>query len=384
MSATAIADRSEREIVRLCHSGLDAATLLQQAARRIRAVVPYDAYCWGTIDPATLLVTSKVAENFPEISPARFAEHEYLMDDVNKLSALSRRPRPVGILGQITAGEPSRSPRYRGILAPHGLAREMRAALVVDGACWGGANLFRTEGQPDFTTAEAEVMARLGPHLAEGLRVALVLGGESCSPGSESPGLVLFDRHDAVTSITPEAARWLAELPEAGPPGGTVPAAVYEVAVRARGIADGTSLTTHGMPPARLRVRTRGGRWLVLHGVQLPDGGEGRGTAVIIEPARSPELAPLLLQAYDLSPRERDVVRLVLSGQSTAEIAAALFVSPFTVQDHLKAVFLKIGVRSRRELVTRLLGEQSLFAGGHGATAAPAVSSLPLRTLVAD
>ncbi|MFN8592250.1 MAG: LuxR C-terminal-related transcriptional regulator [Thermomicrobiales bacterium] len=384
MDATIIANQTEREIVRLCQRGLDATSLLQRTARRLHDAVPYDAYCWGTIDPATLLVTSKVAEHFPAISPALFAEHEYLMEDINKLSALSRRSRPVGILGQITDGEPQRSARYRGILAPAGLEREMRAALVGGGSCWGGANLFRTADKPDFTIAEAALMARLSPHLAEGLRVAMLLG--SAMPGSEgeSPGVVLFDDGDAVAAVSPEAARWLADLPGAEPAGGVVPAAVYEVAVRARAVAEGTAAQDHVGLPARLRVRTRSQRWLVLHGVQLPSGEDRSRTAVIVEVARAPELAPLLLQAYDLSPREREVVRLVLGGQSTAEIAAHLFVSPFTVQDHLKAVFAKVGVRSRRELVARILGEQGFFAAGSTDDPASSTRSAMVPGLVAD
>ena len=44
-------------------------------------------------------------------------------------------------------------------------------------------------------------------------------------------------------------------------------------------------------------------------------------------------------------------------GESTAEMAAGLFLSPHTVRDYLKAVFEKFGVSTRGELVARLFGE---------------------------
>jgi DNA-binding CsgD family transcriptional regulator len=60
------------------------------------------------------------------------------------------------------------------------------------------------------------------------------------------------------------------------------------------------------------------------------------------------------MSVYGLTEREQDVTRLVLQGNSTAEIAERLVVSTDTVQQHLKSVFDKTGVRSRRDLVGKV------------------------------
>ena len=59
-----------------------------------------------------------------------------------------------------------------------------------------------------------------------------------------------------------------------------------------------------------------------------------------------------------LTPAQERVAALVLQGRSTREITGVLHISANTVQEHLTAVFDKVGVRSRRELAGRLLSDQ--------------------------
>jgi DNA-binding CsgD family transcriptional regulator len=110
----------------------------------------------------------------------------------------------------------------------------------------------------------------------------------------------------------------------------------------------------------RARVQTRSGRWLVLHTARL-SGRVGNGQiAVILEPATPAEVTPLVLQAYGLTDREAQVAQLVLQGRSTGEIVNELSITALTVQQHLKAVFDKTGVRSRREFVAQLFAQRYL------------------------
>jgi DNA-binding NarL/FixJ family response regulator len=69
---------------------------------------------------------------------------------------------------------------------------------------------------------------------------------------------------------------------------------------------------------------------------------------------RSPqELGPAdALGPELLTPREADVLELLQRGRSNAEIAAALTVGVETVRTHARNIFRKLGVRTRRELVS--------------------------------
>jgi DNA-binding NarL/FixJ family response regulator len=60
----------------------------------------------------------------------------------------------------------------------------------------------------------------------------------------------------------------------------------------------------------------------------------------------------LLRRFGALTPRERDVIILVASGLSNDEIAAQLFVSPFTVKTHAVRAMTKVGARDRAQLVS--------------------------------
>ncbi len=122
----------------------------------------------------------------------------------------------------------------------------------------------------------------------------------------------------------------------------------HAVAARARAVARAEAEVS-----ARARVRTASGRWLLVRGSVLGDG-EGARAAVVIEPAGTTELAPLIADAYGVTERERRVTQLVARGFSTKVIATRLHLSEYTVQDHLKAIFGKVGVSARGELVAKL------------------------------
>ena len=67
------------------------------------------------------------------------------------------------------------------------------------------------------------------------------------------------------------------------------------------------------------------------------------------------DLTSLLLRLHGLSAREREVAELLMLGPRADEIAARLHISLHTLRDHVKAIFAKVGAKSRSEL-TALVG----------------------------
>jgi len=347
-------ERTRREVIRLSHAGLAGPTLLTEALARLRRALPVEAYFAATTDPATVLFTEMVGEGIPQSAAPLFLTNELLGDDVNKFTELARGPTSVRGLYAATGGAPAASPRYRDIMAPVGLGDELRAALRAGGACWGVLCLHRERSPSGFSAEEAVFLRSLAPHLGEGLRAAVLLAATAATPVADGPGLLLLADDLSLVASTAAAERLLGELAD-GSHAGELPQVVTAVATRLKQVERDAEAPPDLMP--RARVRSHGGRWLVAHASRLAGAEPGGQIAVIVEAAQPREVAPLLLAAYALTPRETELAHLVLAGRSTEAIAAALGISPLTVQQHLKAMFEKVGVRSRRELVARIFAE---------------------------
>jgi DNA-binding CsgD family transcriptional regulator len=343
-------ERAAERIAQLAGRGLDLVTFWQEAREVLAATVPhYIAPCWFTFDPASLLVTSHYDHDLIPELPPEFLGHEYYEDDFHKMADVARSARGYSTIHEATGGNPSRSAGWRLYVQPNGAEQELLVALRTQaGHAWGMLGLYREPGQPLFDPDELDFLRVLSPYLAEGARRGLLLGETSEPEGPDTPGLVVLRDDWSVESLSPGVERWLAGLPDGDwEDRGRLPPSVLAVAGRALRTAE------HEDAPGEVaiaRVLSREGRWMVLHGAALVGDG-ARRVAVIVEPAHPARISSLLMAAYQLTEREQDVTVLVLRGDSTAQIADRLCISPHTVQQHLKNVFEKTGVRSRRDLV---------------------------------
>ena len=337
--------RHEADLIRRCYAGLPAAAFPTEMIRALHALLPVEAVFFATADPATLLFTSAVAEEPLAAATGQFLDNEFGAADVNKFQALATGRTTVATLDGATRGNRADSPRYRTIMAPIGLGDELRVALVTASGCWGYLCLHRGDSPHGFTAAETRMLRRIAPHIGNGCRDATTALSRSPATG-RAPGVLLLYPDLSPAGATGEAEYWLDQLPDRRALGG-LPAAVLAAVARLRSVDAGQ--LDNGSP---IRVPSAAG-WLLVHASHLRDD-DGR-IAVVIEPASSASVAPLVLTTWALTPRERDIAMLVLRGASTREIATELCLSPYTVKDHLKSIFDKSGVRSRRDLVAQVL-----------------------------
>lgn len=355
---------------RVAASSATADELLEGLAGELQRAVPHDGAAWFGMDPVTMLATapSRVEGLAPELCDT-FWHVEFHEQDVGLFADLARGEGAVA-LRQSLDDRPGRSVRYREVLQPQGYEDELRGVFRTGGNTWGVVGIYREGGRPSFDEHDVAVLKAISAPVATALQTHV----RDTTPwlGQPSaPGLVMIDRDGRTVSANTEALAWLRELwPMSAPSveleaesldvfglrgdGLQVPTALYALVARARAVADGRERV-----PARLRLRDRRGRWLVLHASALAGPGSGGAdtVAVVIEAAKSAEVAPIVIEAYALTARERDVLGAIARGGSTAEIAAELFLSPHTVRDHVKAVFEKLGVSSRGEMVAKVFGE---------------------------
>ncbi|HEV7186605.1 MAG TPA: LuxR C-terminal-related transcriptional regulator [Blastococcus sp.] len=349
-------ERARRAVLRAAGAGLGISAVQQDVLAALRRVMTVDAAFFATADPDTLLFTGAYAEEPLAAATAQFLDNEFGARDVNRFATLAAAPGPVGTLDVATHADRTSSARYRDIMRPLGLGDELRAALVVGGACWGYLCLHRVESPLGFTAGEAALVARLAPVVAVAVRSAVVSAGRgpgtSAEPGA---GVVVLSEDLHPVAVTPEAQAWLELI------GGTARRPDLPTAVTAVGAALLAGERGPGPTgPLTARVATAAGGWLQISASRLDGDPDGeRRIAVVLAAAPAGETVPLLLTGHGLTPREAAVARLVLRGASTGAIVDTLHISRYTVQDHLKAVFDKVGVRSRRELAVRLLGQAS-------------------------
>jgi DNA-binding CsgD family transcriptional regulator len=292
--------------------------------------------CWHHTDPGSGLPIASAMLGAPAGTLEWSIDYEFRRPDVNRFEDLALRRSPLAAISTETGGEPRTSLRFREMIEPAGAADELRVAFVDPFGFWAALVIFTDRR---VTVDDFGFLADLLPAATAALRAT---AAGTMLPGAaphddEGPSVLILNRDDRIVSADAAARRRLAMLPEPRPV--ELPGLISFVSAQARWAPAGRA--------APARMRTEDGRWFLVDASRLDDG----DVAIVMQPAPAATVLDGAMRAMGLTSREREVAGLVLRGQSAKAIASTLVISPWTVQDHLKAIYDKTGVRSRAELL---------------------------------
>jgi DNA-binding CsgD family transcriptional regulator len=304
-------------------------------------VLQITSSCWHHTDAVSGLPVSGGAMGDPPGSVMEALEYEYRRPDVNRFGELRSRRERAASLSLVTGDRPSESARFREMIAPTGAADELRVSFSDSFGTWAAVVMFTGRR---MMTDDVQFVEALVPTVTAALRranaAAAVAPVESAGEDQLASAVLMLDENDRIMAADATARRRLSLVPESDP--GHVPGLISFLAAQARW---GTARL-----PATARMRTIEGRWFVVE-ASLLEGSAPGTVAVVMRPAPPSVVLDSVLRPLGLSTRERQVAALVLQGRGNKDIAATLSISPWTVQDHLKAIYEKTGLGSRTELV---------------------------------
>ncbi|MEP7035347.1 MAG: helix-turn-helix transcriptional regulator [Dermatophilaceae bacterium] len=349
MDGSAAAER----IARICDSVGDARSLRLQLIAQIRRVIDFDAYVWLLTDPETSVGSVPLADVpcLPEL--ARLIRLKYLTD-VNRWTTLG--PRAVGSLYAATGGDLRRSRLWRELLAGYGIGDMASSAFKDRYGFWGFLDLWRYDTAPQFSEADLTFLSTIIEPVTTAMRrcqANTFVHPISAHPRRPGPVVLLFSPDLDVLGQTPETHKYLRVLVPPSADRRPIPASAYNVAAQLLALEADVDQN-----PPLARVHLADGLWLALSAARMGDSGPlaSRNIAVTIEEASPSERVSIFARAFALSPRESQLLRNLVTGSDTRQLAAQMFLSEHTVQDHLKAIFVKTATHSRRTLLSRCLG----------------------------
>jgi DNA-binding CsgD family transcriptional regulator len=345
--------RANERIARICAATIaDAVSLRLAVLEEIRRVVAFDAHAWLLTDPETEVGSAPLADVpcLPELP--RLIRLKYL----TPTNRWTRLDGAVGLLSAATEGRLERSLVWREMLADHGVTDVASLVFRCRYGCWGFLDLWRSGSAGTFTSSEAAFLAALAKPVTDALRRCAANTFTLAAPAIARIGpvvLVLSPNLD-VRAQTPETTEYLKVLVPPGADQRPIPAGAYNVGAQL--LAAEVGVDRH---PPTARVHLSNGVWLTLRAARIDTSGPAaeQDIAVAIDIASPAERTSLFGRASGLSARELELLGHLLTGSDTRQIAAQMFLSENTVQDHLKSIFSKTGTSNRRLLLAR--------AGGH-------------------
>jgi DNA-binding CsgD family transcriptional regulator len=351
--------RCRDRLDRLADSTQDVDSLRREVIAELKRTIGFERWCAPLVDPDTLIAHTGIAETDHIAELPRLQVNDASLREPNSGASLARSRARVGLLSALTGGDLARSRRWRESLERYGTGDELRVVAADERGCWGRFDLWRDRGDRPFDDQDAQLVREASGALGRGMRRATVGLRDDAPAAPLETGVLVIDAELRPRGGTAAVYAWFRALnPARMPYEGGIPSLVWSTAGRLIAAEAGEDPRR----PVRIRARAADGTWAVIEAARLDDA-DG-GIAVSVRVAGMEEILGLVCRAYGLSSRERELVALIAQGHDTNAVAKQMFISPYTVQDHLKSIFDKLGVHSRLDLLTRLLRKPADAAPG--------------------
>ncbi len=323
----------------------DGRELRRAVLEAVRRSVGFDAHAWLLTDPETEVGSSPLAEvpcveRLPELIGLKYRTTTHRWTGLASDRAVS-----------LATAEDNGGP-WRDFLREYGVHDVASVVFRDRWGCWGFLDLWRSTGP--FRTAELAALSSVLPIVTGALREsqARLFDRPAAEQAHHRPGVMLLGPDLSLRRQTAGAEDHLRALLPTEKDRRPVPAIAYNVAAQLLAVEAGVS---DQRPETRVAIDP--GQWWTFRAARLETPvDQTSDIAVTIERTAARDRLELFCRAHQLTDREVEILRCLADGEDTRAVAGRLHLSEFTVQDHLKSVFAKTGVNSRRALLARALG----------------------------
>jgi len=327
-------------------SSEDSVQYRQKMIEELRKFISFDAFCFTMTDTQILFSIGAVTDQSIENIHQQIMSLEYGSEDVNNYVYLVESGQYIGRLSDVS----SQSVRYKRVLEPNGFSDEIRAALMFQGQCYGFLTLFKMveNRQPHFQNAEVDQVKILMPIMGKALMEFYHrIIEERLLTEEEQSGIIILDKDLHILSTNTKATQLLTLLRDnEGLLDWQIPKPIQAFCAKLQA----NKLNTQ----TSLLVPINNTGYITIQASFLITADSQQQIAIVLNEASPKEMLSFLLTAYHLTPREKEVVVEIMKGMPTKVIAHNLGISSYTVQDHLKLIFQKVGVGDRNELVWKI------------------------------
>ncbi|RCW73247.1 helix-turn-helix transcriptional regulator [Saliterribacillus persicus] len=321
----------------------EANAIRKRIRQKLYTICSFDASCIRTVDPNNLLTTGALTDEVIEkIHPQLFV-NEYLDQDIHSQYELASSSIPIKVLSHSTNSEKSK--RLQEILFPAGFKSEMRMAFVTGGQCYGFASLYRRDLA--FNSNDVNKIRKQVKEIASIIRKHVLRVTNKAKPFTIQPMLIMSSSF-TILYQNQQAKSWLHQLSKQedlliDQIPRSIRAIFFQVLKNRKNHSNTIMIDSEG-------------ELYALEAALLTDHEDEMVIVIKKGPITNGDWFSYLIKCYQWTAKESEIIRYIIKGDTTNEIADQLSISPYTVQDHLKSIFLKTNINSRSKLTNLING----------------------------